>query len=163
MTSATSMEAGMDATGTALNPLTSPVQRRTVLAAAAATGLLAACSSGSGGDAVPSSPASPTGGTTADPAGTVVAAVAEVPVGGGFVNSQEKVVVTQPAAGQYKAFSAVCPHQGCLVSRVADNVIQCACHGSEFSAESGDVERGPADSGLAELAVAVDGGNIVRS
>jgi Rieske Fe-S protein len=153
MTSATSMEARMDATGTAPNPLTSPVQRRTVLAAAAATGLLAACSSGSGADAE----------TTADPAGTVVAAVAEVPVGGGFVNSQEKVVVTQPAAGQYKAFSAVCPHQGCLVSRVADNVIQCACHGSEFSAESGDVERGPADSGLAELAVAVDGGNIVRS
>jgi Rieske Fe-S protein len=152
----------MDDMGTA-QPLIPPLQRRTVLAAAAATGLLAACSSGSGGQAEPSTPPSPTGGTTAGTGGTVLAAVDEVPVGGGFVNSQERVVVTQPAAGQYKAFSAVCPHEGCLVSRVADNVIGCACHGSQFSAESGDVERGPAPSGLAELAVAVDGGNIVRS
>lgn len=72
-----------------------------------------------------------------------------------------KVVVTQPVEGEIKAFTAVCPHQGCLVNEVADNQIICPCHGSLFSAEDGAVIQGPATSGLAPVAVMVKDGAIV--
>jgi nitrite reductase/ring-hydroxylating ferredoxin subunit len=149
----------------ARNLLGAPVQRRTVIAAAAASGLLVACGTGSdpgsGADPSPADPSDGASGSGGSAAGTVLAAADEVAVGGGLVNSTARVVLTQPAEGQYKAFSAVCPHQGCLVSGVTDNVIVCGCHGSRFSAQTGDVERGPADEGLAEVAVALEGGNIV--
>ena len=44
-------------------------------------------------------------------------AAAEIPVGGGKVFEALKVVVTQPTAGDFKAFSAVCTHQACTVGR----------------------------------------------
>jgi Rieske Fe-S protein len=51
-------------------------------------------------------------------AGTVVGTTSDVPEGGGTVFREQKVVVTQPEAGDFKAFTAVCTHQGCLVDRV---------------------------------------------
>ena len=51
-------------------------------------------------------------------AGAVIGATGEVPEGGGTVFREQKVVVTQPEAGDFKAFTAVCTHQGCLVDRV---------------------------------------------
>ena len=54
-------------------------------------------------------------------------------MGGGKVFADDKVVVTQPEKGEFKAFSAVCTHAGCLVSGVKDSVITCDCHGSRFS------------------------------
>jgi nitrite reductase/ring-hydroxylating ferredoxin subunit len=50
--------------------------------------------------------------------GAVVGSTADVPEGGGTVFKEQKVVVTQPKEGEFKAFSAVCTHQGCLVSKV---------------------------------------------
>ena len=50
--------------------------------------------------------------------GDVVCTKADVPEGGGTVFRDEKYVVTQPEPGDFKAFSAVCPHQGCLVDSV---------------------------------------------
>jgi nitrite reductase/ring-hydroxylating ferredoxin subunit len=50
--------------------------------------------------------------------GQVVCSKGDVPEGGGTVFREEKYVVTQPAAGDFKAFSAVCTHQGCLVDSV---------------------------------------------
>ena len=143
------------------NPLLAPLPRRTVLTAAAATGLLAACggsneTSDSTGEAT--APADGAGSA----AGAVLATTSEVPVSGGIINKDEKYVVTQPADGQFKAFSSVCPHQQCQVSMVKDNEIVCGCHGSRFSAETGDVEAGPANQGLAEIAVEVQGDNVVR-
>ena len=88
------------------------------------------------------------------------AAKAEVPVGGGVILQGRKVVITQPVEGTFKAFSAVCTHQGCVVSSVADGKINCACHGSVFSAADGSVETGPATSPLASVNVSVSGDQI---
>src|ERR1700760_4260203 len=40
------------------------------------------------------------------PKGTVLGAASDIPVGGGAIYTAAKVVVTQPASGQYRAFSA---------------------------------------------------------
>ena len=82
-------------------------------------------------------------------------AVSEVPVEGGVVIEEPPVVVVQPSEGDIKAFSAVCPHQGCLMSSVEANEIFCPCHGSLFSAEDGAVLAGPANSGLPAVTVRV--------
>lgn len=154
------------------------VSRRAVIAAGgalSAAGVLAAC--GGGGDASPT--ATTTTGAAPDPTGTsaaptpgptsttgaapdgALAPVSDIPVGGGQVFDGPKIVVTQPADGDIQAFTAVCPHQGCLVSTVTDNEILCPCHGSLFSAQNGDVIRGPAVQGLAGASVNIVDGFIV--
>lgn len=107
------------------------------------------------GSAEPSASASASGG-----AGVSVAA-ADVPVGGGTVLTDEKVVVTQPTKGEFKAFSAICTHQGCTVGSVVGGKIQCPCHGSMYSIEDGSVVGGPAPTALAAKKVSVEGDEIV--
>jgi Rieske Fe-S protein len=84
----------------------------------------------------------------------------DVPVGGGTILADQKVVVTQPTAGQFKAFTAVCTHQGCLVADVSNGTITCTCHGSKFSATDGSVQGGPAPAPLAARNVTVSGDTI---
>ncbi|MFE2107249.1 Rieske (2Fe-2S) protein [Kitasatospora sp. NPDC059463] len=83
-----------------------------------------------------------------------------VPVGGGTVYREKKIVVTQPAEGQYKAFSAKCTHAGCIVDQVKNQKIQCPCHGSLFGITDGAVLDGPAPTPLPEYTVEVEGGNL---
>jgi len=71
------------------------------------------------------------------------------------------VVVTQPTAGDFKAFSATCTHQGCKVKSVADGNIVCPCHGSKFAIADGSVTNGPAKSPLPEKTISVDGNSIL--
>lgn len=87
----------------------------------------------------------------------------DVPVGGGRVLSADRVVVTQPAAGTYKAFDSTCPHQGCAVSMVTEQGIICACHGSVFDATTGERRSGPAERGLTPRSVTVDGDELTVS
>ena len=148
--------------------MTSPIDRRRVLGGATATVLglpvLAACGSDEPGTA--SDPTSdPTSGSSEPSASagggaTALAATSDVPVGGCAVFSEQKVVLTQPAAGEFKAFTSVCPHQGCTVSASSDGVIPCGCHGSEFSLEDGSVLQGPATEPLSEVAITVKGDSI---
>nr|WP_131102638.1 Rieske (2Fe-2S) protein [Streptomonospora litoralis] len=92
--------------------------------------------------------------------GTVVAQTDDIPVGGGSVVIDGKLVVTQPQEGDFKAFSAVCTHAGCTIQEVERN-IHCLCHGSEFDIATGDVRHGPANQPLEQLPITVDGTDIV--
>jgi Rieske Fe-S protein len=93
--------------------------------------------------------------------GTVLGAATDIPVGGGAIYTAAKVVVTQPASGQYKAFSAVCTHVGCIVNKVANGTIDCPCHGSEFTITNGAVVTGPAMAPLAARQVKIVGGQVI--
>jgi Rieske Fe-S protein len=146
------------------------IERRVVLQAGgliAAGGVLAACSSDSGsGEAAASSAGTDTGSAAASaPAASAVAGavatVADIPVGGGLIVADAAVVITQPTDGDIKGFTAICTHQGCLVSEVVDNEIVCPCHGSRFSASDGAVIQGPAEQPLAAADVVVEGDSIV--
>lgn len=89
-----------------------------------------------------------------------IASVDEVPVGGGIVDNDAEVVLTQPADGEFRGFTAICTHQGCTVSDVADGTINCACHGSRFSIEDASVVNGPATEPLTEYELTVQAGSI---
>ncbi len=93
--------------------------------------------------------------------GTVLGTASEIPVGGGKIFTAAKVVVTQPVRGQYKGFSAVCTHVGCILSEVADGTIDCPCHGSEFKITNGAVVTGPAPRPLPAKQITVVEGKVV--
>jgi nitrite reductase/ring-hydroxylating ferredoxin subunit len=95
--------------------------------------------------------------------GTVLGPVSDVPVGGGKVFTDAKVVVTQPTAGQYKGFSAVCTHQGNPIGSVEGGQIVCPFHNSHFSITDGSPVSGPAQTALPAVNVKVEGTNIVES
>jgi Rieske Fe-S protein len=134
---------------TAAGAATGPTRRQVLVtgsAVVAAVAVTAAC--GSSG----SSSVAGAGGTTVS--------TADVPVGGGVVLEGKQVVVTQPTAGTFKAFSAVCTHEGCLVSSVADGTISCPCHMGQFSATDGSVQGGPPPAPLAEAKFTLSGTTI---
>ena len=146
------------------------VGRRTVLAAAGAVGaagLLAACSSS---DSSTSSSATDSG-SSAEPDTTTdvptdtpaLANTSDVPVGGATFVESKGIVVAQPSEGEFKAFDARCPHQGCMVSSTQGSDLLCPCHASLFSATTGDVLRGPASRGLDAVQIQVNGDSIVTT
>jgi len=89
--------------------------------------------------------------------------VSEVPVGSGTkfaVNENLTVLVTQPTASIFKAFSATCTHAGCIVNGVEDGEIACGCHGARFDVESGMAIAGPAKTALGKIPVEIRGEEI---
>ncbi|MEU4151871.1 Rieske (2Fe-2S) protein [Streptomyces sp. NPDC026659] len=141
--------------------MTQPATRRTLLATGAAT--LAVCCVGCGGDGSAGSTADATPENTENgsaPAAQALARTSDIPEGGGRIFAAEKIVVTQPAKGEYKAFSAVCTHQGCALNQVADGTVDCPCHGSKFRITDGSVVQGPATRPLAAKPITVRGNSI---
>lgn len=129
--------------------------RRTALTGVVTVGLgvplLAGCG-GDGGDAAAET-------TTAAP-GTTVAATADIEVGGGTIFADQQLVVTQPTAGDFRGFSSICTHQSCPVTSIADGLIKCTCHNSEFSITDGSPQSGPATEPLPEVALTVESDQI---
>jgi len=115
-----------------------------------------------GGGTIPRDEEVPTPTVEADgqTAGIEVGSTADIPVGGGIVISKVNLVITQPVAGEFKAFSSVCPHVGCLLDKVANGTIDCPCHGSTFRVSNGAVVTGPATRPLTSIAITVADGVI---
>ncbi|MFF4321850.1 Rieske (2Fe-2S) protein [Streptomyces sp. NPDC001568] len=133
--------------------------RRTVLKGAAALAgavgagaALSACStetnSGHGSPAVPQEPVE-------------LGAASAVPVGGAKLFRERKVVVSCPAEGQYKAFSAQCTHAGCVLDKIVEGEGNCPCHGSRFDLATGKVLRGPATEPLPAVPVKAENGKLI--
>ena len=151
--------------------------RRGLLAGVGLVGLagaVSACSSGGSssssssaagatttGGAAPSAPSSaPSAASGGNSASGALATTSEIPVGSGKIFTSEKVVVTQPEAGEFKCFSAICTHMGCLVSTISNGTIDCPCHGSQYSITNGSVVAGPAPKPLPAEAFKVSGTSI---
>jgi Rieske Fe-S protein len=133
--------------------------RRALLAGAGVTcaAMLAGCSThDANNDGV--TPA--TSGTAI--AATALAATSQIPDGGGKIVDAERIVITQPQSGSFKAFSAICTHEGCFVSSVSNGTINCPCHGSKFSITDGSVVHGPATRPLPPIAINVEGTSIFQ-
>ncbi|WP_055492613.1 Rieske (2Fe-2S) protein [Streptomyces sp. TP-A0356] len=147
--------------------------RRTLLVTSAAV-LVAGCGNGGKGGKSSSSmtasvsgsrPASASGSPSTTASGSPsggheLARTREIPVGGGKIFKQQKVVVTQPTKGDFKAFSAICTHEGCTVGTVADGTIDCPCHGSRFRIADASVAHGPATRPLPPKKITVEGDTI---
>jgi len=98
--------------------------------------------------------------TPTDPSVGALLRTQEVPVGGGVVVSAFSVVVTQPTAGDFRAFDARCTHRQCLVGSVTAGEIRCPCHSSRFSIVDGAPVFGPAPTALPTVAIRVAGGYV---
>ncbi|MEV0999262.1 Rieske (2Fe-2S) protein [Nonomuraea sp. NPDC050202] len=146
--------------------------RRAVFASVGAGGLALAITACSGGtdsattagtaaeSSAPQAGAS-TSASSAPQAGGALAKTADIPVGGGTIFKEQKVVVTQPTAGEFKAFSALCTHKGCPVGSVEGDAIVCPCHNSKFAITDGSVTAGPAEQPLAAQQIKVENDQIM--
>jgi Rieske Fe-S protein len=139
-----------------------------VVVAGAAVPVLAACGGGDTTSTDGSADKKPAKGDAADKgggdngggSGSALAKTSDIPVDGGKVFKAQKIVVTQPKQGEFKAFTAICTHMGCTVAKVQSGTIMCPCHGSKFSATDGSVEGGPATKPLAAKKITVEGDSI---
>jgi cytochrome b6-f complex iron-sulfur subunit len=132
-----------------------------VVALVAPGALAAACSddSGSGdtgGDTTGGG--TPTGGDS----GKGVAAVADIPDGGGLIVDGADGKVLLVRTGQdVKGYNAACTHMGTIVGAPEGGVATCPNHGSQFDAATGAVKKGPATKPLATVNVSVEGDQVV--
>jgi thiosulfate dehydrogenase [quinone] large subunit len=142
------------------DPVHSPVpetlsRRRVVISGAAAVlGAAGAAAAGPGA-----------AGAAKKIAGKKIGPASAVPVGSSAhfndPNTQLPSLVIQLHKGQFVAYDAVCPHEGCTVGYVPqEHLIQCPCHGSQFNPATGSRVRGPAPHGLKKLIIAVSGGQL---
>jgi Rieske Fe-S protein len=143
-----------------------PISRRTVimnagLAAAAIAGL-SSCTNYTTAPGAEPSAAATSGSAAGGASQELMAKAADIPVGSGKIFPDAQTVITQPKNGEFKAFSAVCTHQGCIVATVT-NTINCDCHGSKYSITDGSVVNPPAPKPLPAKTIKVDGNTLTVS
>jgi glycine/D-amino acid oxidase-like deaminating enzyme/nitrite reductase/ring-hydroxylating ferredoxin subunit len=80
---------------------------------------------------------------------STIASLRGIPVRKGIVIQDEKIAAYRDEEGMLHVYSAVCTHLGCIIKwNNLEKSFDCACHGSRFSATSGRVINGPANSRL---------------
>jgi nitrite reductase/ring-hydroxylating ferredoxin subunit len=143
------------------------VTRRAMLlgaGAVGAVGVLTACGTENAPTtAAPTTAAPSNAGASATASGGAASgaiSTADIPVGGGTIFGDRKIVVTQPTAGTFKAFDATCTHQQCTVGQVSNGKIMCPCHGSQYNIADGSVAQGPATRALDAKTATVANGEI---
>jgi Rieske Fe-S protein len=153
------------------------VSRRKVLVAGTGTalgvGLLAACgddpaatpSAGASSTTPAESPSSSAAAESgAGGGGQALAKVSDIPVGGAVAaesSDGKPIIVSRPTESEVVAFSAICTHQGCTVA--PGDPLTCPCHGSTYDLATGENTGGPAPKPLTEIAVTVDGDDVVEA
>lgn len=150
-------------TDTSRAPSPAPCSRRALLAGVPGLvvlpGALAACS----GSMSPREPQSTAQTSVSVPETTI--AVTDVPVGEATIveagSDGGSVVVAQPTAGEFVAYSAACTHQGAKVKAAGGMSVRCPLHGSQFDAATGAVTNPPAARPLDEVAIRVEGSSLV--
>jgi len=148
--------------------------RRIVFQGLGALGVAVALAGCGGGDDATGSSGPTSGGSQTGTGGSTdggssgsraqaLAQTSEVPVGGGIILTDQKIVLTQPTQGEFKGYSAICKHQGLTVTRVEGGEVICDHHGSRYDAASGDVTNPPAPAPLDEIAIKVEGNRILAA
>jgi cytochrome b6-f complex iron-sulfur subunit len=67
-----------------------------------------------------------------------------------LVNSANGNFLVSRAGDQFTALTAVCTHEGCVVSNYQSGTYECPCHGSQYNT-NGSVTKGPATRSLAQF------------
>ena len=92
-----------------------------------------------------------------------VATVTEIQAAGGLVApvNNKPVILTANQGAQVSAFSAICPHLGCVVRwKSGADYIECPCHDARFNAQTGAVISGPSPSPLPLREVIVENDDV---
>lgn len=134
--------------------MTPAVSRRIVFQGFASLGVAAALAGCGGGSSE---------GESGPAAGAALATTDEIPIGGGLVLADENIVITQPTAGDFRAYQARCTHQGSPIARVGDDGMECDLHGSRFDIADGSATQGPATESLAQVSILVEGDQILAA
>lgn len=110
-----------------------------------------------GSGTTPTSTTKGTSDVTSQPTGKRIGPASRVPVGeaAAFTTSGGvPAYVIRPSESEYVAFSRVCTHEQCIVNYVhSAQQFQCPCHGSIYSAVTGEVLRGPAPLPLPKIRI----------
>lgn len=133
--------------------------RRTFLTSAGLAALAVSTSAVTSG-CTPSGGASGGGAPAPGTSATLSVPVDSIPVGGGKILDNAAFLVTQPTAGEFKAFNKTCTHQGCPVSSIEGPNIVCRCHGANFSIVDGSVTKGPATKPLRPATAVLEGAEV---
>lgn len=129
--------------------------RRTVLRGAALAGVAcfgaAACAAGG----------TESGTRPSSDAPVELGPASEVPVGGAKIYAEQRLLVSQPAKGEFKCFSTVCTHAGAVLNKIEKDQSVCPLHGSRFMVATGEVAEGPASRPLEEVPVKAKDGKLI--
>jgi nitrite reductase/ring-hydroxylating ferredoxin subunit len=139
------------------------ISRRGVIASAvgvSAVAALSACST-----EVSDLTSTPAPEVPATSAPFAVAKTSDIPIGSGkkFDVEGVQILVTQPRAGEFRGFSAICTHAGFVMTNMANSEIKCDNHGALYSADDGSVISGPAPRALGKVTVTVEGDDVLVS
>lgn len=139
------------------------ISRRGVIASAVGVSAVAALSACSTELTDLTSTPAPEAPATTGP--VAVAKTTDIPIGSGkkFDVEGVPILVTQPRAGEFRGFSAVCTHAGFVMTNMANSEIKCDNHGAVYSADDGSVLSGPAPRALGKVTVTVEGDDVLVS